>query len=80
MKFVRKNIQTQQSARQQDQNNIGIRANKKRYTRADLKVWFKRCLKSYLKWMFAQSPNFAKYLSPDEVTNFLLQNFVQQIW
>lgn len=80
MKFVRKNIQTKESPSQQNQNNVGIRAHKKNYTSADFKVFFKRYLQSYLKWMYEQNPNFAKYLSTDEVTNFLLQNFVHPIW
>ena len=73
MKFVRKNIQNQNQ-------NVGIRAHKKSYTSADFKVFFKRYLQSYLKWMYEQNPNFAKYLSTDEVANFLLQNFVHPIW
>lgn len=80
MKFVRKNIQTKERTSQQNQNNVGIRAHKKNYTSADFKVFFKRYLQSYLKWMYEQNPNFAKYLSIDEVTNFLLQNFVHPIW
>ena len=80
MKFVRKNIQAKESTSQQDQNNVGIRAHKKNYTSADFKVFFKRYLQSYLKWMYEQNPSFAKYLSVDETTNFLLQNFVHPIW
>lgn len=79
MKFVRKNIQNQNSM-SQESLNAGIRAHKKSYTSADFKVFFKRYLQSYLKWMYEQNPNFAKYLSTDEVTNFLLQNFVHPIW
>lgn len=73
MKFVRKTIS-------QESQNVGIRAHKKSYTSADFKVFFKRYLQSYLKWMYEQNPNFAKYLSTDEVVNFLLQNFVHPIW
>lgn len=73
MKFVRKTIS-------QENQNVGIRAHKKSYTSADFKVFFKRYLQSYLKWMYEQNPNFAKYLSTDEVVNFLLQNFVHPIW
>lgn len=76
MKFVRKNIQNKTTS----QDPVGIRAHKKSYTSADFKVFFKRYLQSYLKWMYEQNPNFAKYLSTDEVTNFLLQNFVHPIW
>ena len=57
MKFVRKNIQTKESPSQQNQNNVGIRAHKKNYTSADFKVFFKRYLQSYLKWMYEQNPN-----------------------